>query len=73
MKALIVGGGVAGLATAVAFQRVGVEFELFERAPEIRDIGAGKSLWRNGVQALDWLGVAGDVTAAGSPIDEIRS
>lgn len=69
MKALIVVGGVAGLATAVALQRLGIEFELFERAPEIRDIGAGKSVWHNGVQALEWLGVADPVRAASSPID----
>lgn len=71
MKALIVGGGVAGLATAVAFQRAGIDFELFERAPEIRDIGAGKSVWHNGVQALEWLGMADTVRAASSPIEEL--
>lgn len=72
MKALVVGGGVAGLSAAVAFQKVGIEAEVFERSPEIRDIGAGKSVWRNGVQALGWLGVAGEVAGVGSPIEEIR-
>jgi 2-polyprenyl-6-methoxyphenol hydroxylase-like FAD-dependent oxidoreductase len=72
MKALVVGGGVAGLAAAVAFRRAGIEHHVFERAPEVREIGAGLSVWRNGIEALGWLGVAGDVVAAGSPIDEIR-
>lgn len=72
MKALIIGGGVAGLSAAVGLQRVGIGTEVFERAPEIRDIGAGKSVWRNGLQALAWLGLTDEVTASGSPVDEIR-
>src|SRR5437867_3061281 len=72
MKALIVGGGVAGLSAAVALQRSGIDYEVFERAPEIRDIGAGKTLWHNGVEALERLSVAGSVIEAGSPIDELQ-
>ncbi|MEU0542236.1 FAD-dependent monooxygenase [Nocardia sp. NPDC005978] len=56
-KALIVGGGIAGLATAIAFDRRGWEVEVLERAPELTAVGAGISLWSNALRALDELGV----------------
>ena len=71
MKAVVVGGGVGGVATAVALEQSGLDVELCERAPELREIGAGKSVWQNGIQALDHLGVAEDVLAHGSPVDTL--
>src|SRR5437879_10379987 len=48
----IIGGGIGGLATASALQRQGIQVTLFERNPELREIGAGLTLWANGVQML---------------------
>ena len=56
-RALIVGGGIGGLASAIALSRAGFEVQLFERAPETREVGAGISLWANAIRALDRLGV----------------
>jgi len=44
----IIGGGIGGLATACALQRQGIQVTLFERNPELREIGAGLTLWANG-------------------------
>ena len=41
MRAVIIGGGIGGLAAAVALRRVGVEVDVHERASEIREVGAG--------------------------------
>ena len=68
MRALIVGGGIGGLAAAVALRRIGVEVEVHERAPELAEVGAGLSLWSNAVQALRRLGVAERVLAEATPI-----
>ncbi|PSL07008.1 2-polyprenyl-6-methoxyphenol hydroxylase-like FAD-dependent oxidoreductase [Haloactinopolyspora alba] len=57
MKALIVGGGIGGLAAAVAFDRHGWQVEVLERADEFTEVGAGISLWPNALRALDTLGV----------------
>ncbi len=57
MKAVIIGGGIAGLASALALTRRGWQVEVFERAPEFTEIGAGLSLWPNALRALDALGV----------------
>src|SRR2546421_8248312 len=59
----IIGGGIGGLAAACAFQRQGIEVTVFERNPELREIGAGLTLWANGVQVLRHLGLADALTA----------
>jgi FAD-dependent urate hydroxylase len=73
MRALIIGGGIGGLATAVALQRVGIEAVVFERAPEITEVGAGLSLWSNAILAARRLGVEDQVVSAGSVIHKTRS
>jgi 2-polyprenyl-6-methoxyphenol hydroxylase-like FAD-dependent oxidoreductase len=57
MKAVVIGGGIAGLASALALTSRGWQVEVFERAPEFTEIGAGLSLWPNALRALDALGV----------------
>jgi 2-polyprenyl-6-methoxyphenol hydroxylase-like FAD-dependent oxidoreductase len=57
MKAIIIGGGIGGLASAVALARRGWQVEVLERAPEFTEVGAGLSVWANGLRALDALGV----------------
>jgi 2-polyprenyl-6-methoxyphenol hydroxylase-like FAD-dependent oxidoreductase len=66
-RALVIGAGVAGLATAIALRRAGRDVLVLERAPELREIGAGISLWPNAVKALRRLGVGDAVEAAGAP------
>jgi membrane-associated phospholipid phosphatase len=61
MKAIIVGGGIGGLASAVALSRDGWQVEVLERAPAFTEAGAGLSLWPNALRALDALGVAGAI------------
>ncbi len=64
-KAIIVGGGIGGLTAAIALRRVGVDAAVFEKAGGLREIGAGISLWVNAMRALERLGLADAVRAAG--------
>src|SRR5262249_61037939 len=57
MRAIIIGGGIAGLASALALTRHGWQVEVLERAPGLTEAGAGLSLWPNALRALDALGV----------------
>ena len=53
----MVGGGIGGLAAALALTRQGVEVQLLEQASRIGEIGAGIKLGPNAFAALDALGV----------------
>src|SRR5665647_780702 len=54
-KTLIIGGGIGGLAAALAFSRAGAPVELFERSPEFTEVGAGIQLGPNVMKVLhDW-------------------
>jgi salicylate hydroxylase len=46
----IIGGGIGGLAAAFALQPQGIQVAVFERNPELREIGAGLTLSANGVR-----------------------
>jgi 2-polyprenyl-6-methoxyphenol hydroxylase-like FAD-dependent oxidoreductase len=54
----IVGGGIGGLACALALRRVGFDARVFEQAPELAEVGAGMGLWCGAVRCLEELGVA---------------
>lgn len=60
-RVLVAGGGIGGLATALALQRKGFEAVVLERSEQLRDGGAGLHIWTNGVLALDGLGLADEV------------
>jgi 3-hydroxybenzoate 6-monooxygenase len=57
MPVLIAGGGIGGLAAALALVRQGFNVQVFEQAPEIGEIGAGIQLGPNAFHAFDALGV----------------
>ena len=63
------GGGIAGLASALALIRAGHQVTVLERDEEPREVGAGISLWSNALRALHVLGVADRVLAAGAALD----
>lgn len=60
---VIVGAGIAGLATALALKRLGVQSLVLERSDELRTTGAALTLFPNAWRALDALGVAHKLTS----------
>jgi salicylate hydroxylase len=54
---LVVGGGIGGMAAALALHQQGFAVDVFEQSAEIGEIGAGLQLGPNGFAALDALGV----------------
>jgi 2-polyprenyl-6-methoxyphenol hydroxylase-like FAD-dependent oxidoreductase len=54
---LVAGGGIGGVAAALALVREGYRVQVFEQAPEIGEIGAGIQLGPNAFHAFDALGV----------------
>ncbi|MBB5117861.1 FAD-dependent oxidoreductase [Streptomyces eurocidicus] len=62
--AVVVGGGIGGLAAAIGLRRLGWDVTVVERAATLEDAGAGISLAANGLRALDALGVGAAVRDA---------
>ncbi|HYL84941.1 MAG TPA: FAD-dependent monooxygenase [Candidatus Angelobacter sp.] len=58
MQVIVIGGGIGGLTATIALRRAGIEAHAYERAPALREVGAGISLWANALHALDELGLA---------------
>jgi 2-polyprenyl-6-methoxyphenol hydroxylase-like FAD-dependent oxidoreductase len=59
----IVGGGIGGVAAAVALHQAGIDAVVYERAPQLREVGAGMMLWPNATRVLRTFGLLGDVLA----------
>ncbi|ETS73669.1 hypothetical protein PFICI_14615 [Pestalotiopsis fici W106-1] len=58
LQVAIIGGGIAGLAAAIALKdHPAVDVQIYERAAELREIGASIALGPNGMRTLDRLGV----------------
>jgi 3-hydroxybenzoate 6-monooxygenase len=57
LPVLVAGGGIGGLAAALALSRQGLAVKVLEQAPEIGEIGAGIQLGPNAFAAFDALGI----------------
>lgn len=64
----IVGAGIGGLATAIAWSKCGGVVKVFERSAELSEAGAGIWIPPNAMQIFDRLGVADDIRRSGVEI-----
>ncbi|CAJ1928683.1 unnamed protein product [Sphenostylis stenocarpa] len=60
-QVVIVGAGIAGLATALSLHRLGVRSLVLEQAGSLRTGGTSLTLFKNGWRVLDAIGVANDL------------
>lgn len=65
LNVLVVGGGIGGLAVALALRRAGVAVHVYEQAAVLREVGAGLALGPNAVNVLHRLGLADALRAVG--------
>lgn len=61
-NAIVMGGGIGGLAAAAALAQRGVAVTLLERAARFENVGAGVQISPNGMAVLRALGVAAELT-----------
>ncbi|WP_037899423.1 FAD-dependent monooxygenase [Streptomyces sp. NRRL S-350] len=66
-EAIVIGGGIGGLAAALALHRQGIPVTVHERAASLEPVGAGLALAPNALRALDRLGVGERLRALASP------
>ena len=57
MKAIIVGGGIGGLTTALMLRARGLDCELFEQSEQIRELGVGINTLPHAIRELAGLGL----------------
>jgi salicylate hydroxylase len=66
LRAVVVGGGIGGIAAAVALARAGLNVRVYEQAQQLTEVGAGVSLSPNGLRMLDRLGVGEGIGRLGA-------
>ena len=68
---LVVGGGIGGLAAALAGARAGVPVQLFERNPAFAEVGAGIQLGPNVTRILHGWGLQKELEAVAAYPDQL--
>ncbi|KAK1287176.1 hypothetical protein QJS10_CPB19g00313 [Acorus calamus] len=68
---VIAGGGICGLATALALHRKGIKSIVLERSDTLRATGAAINVYPNGWRALDHLGIGSELRERCVPITKI--
>eukprot|EP01035_Chromulina_nebulosa_P038552 gene38552-biopygen25629 len=72
MKAIIVGGGVGGLTTALMLRARGIDCELYEQADAIRELGVGINTLPHAIRELAGLGLLDALDAVAIRTDELH-
>ncbi|UZR98117.1 FAD-dependent monooxygenase [Chondrinema litorale] len=68
---VILGGGIAGLSTAIALKRIGIVAKVYEAAPQFKPVGAGIILAINAMKAYKHIGLYNEIAQAGNPLSTI--
>src|SRR5689334_599932 len=71
MKALVAGGGIGGLTTALCLHEMGIEVRVFESVETIRPLGVGINLLPHAVRVLANLGLMSQIAAVAIPTAEL--
>jgi len=70
-QVLVAGGGIGGIAAALALVRCGFKVKVLEQASQLGEIGAGLQVGPNGFAALDALGIGEFARARADYTDEM--
>ena len=70
-SAMIVGGGIGGLISALTLHRKGLKVQVFESVSEIKPLGVGINLLPHAVRVLTELGLGGKLAEIGLPTAEL--
>lgn len=65
-NAIVIGGGIAGMATATVLGRMGVSVTVLEQAPMLKEVGAGIQISPNGLCVLRALGLEPELIQRGA-------
>jgi 5-methylphenazine-1-carboxylate 1-monooxygenase len=63
LSAIVVGGGIGGMAAALCLERRGIACRVFERVPELKPLGVGINLLPHATRVLHELDLADELAA----------
>jgi salicylate hydroxylase len=72
LNVAIVGAGIGGLTAAIALRRRGVNVAVYEKAHELKELGAGVTIGANGARVYDSLGLGDSLAAIAGKISTMR-
>src|SRR6266702_3662980 len=61
MKAIVIGGGIGGMAAALSLRNEGIEVEVYEQARALTEIGAGLQIAPSAGRVLERLGLGAEL------------
>jgi salicylate hydroxylase len=70
-RVVVAGAGIGGLTLGIALQRAGLPVEIYERADELREVGAAVALSANGTRVLARLGLGEALDAVSTQPTEL--
>lgn len=71
LDVVIIGAGMGGLTAGLALRQAGYRVRIYDRVPRLLHVGAGISLWSNGVRVLDRLGLGRQIAAIGGRMERV--
>ncbi|TMV50072.1 monooxygenase [Paenibacillus mesophilus] len=71
-KFIVIGGGIAGLCTAIALRNKGFEAEVYESAVQLKEAGAGLGVGANALKAMQRLGMGDKLMERGKVLKAAR-
>lgn len=72
MDVAIIGGGVAGLATAIFLKQLGMHVAVYERRHSVHNLGAGVVCWPNATFVLDQLELLDELSSVAACVTSMR-
>jgi len=72
LRVIVIGAGIGGLTAGIALEQVGYQVSIYDRVKELRPVGAGISLWSNGVKVLNRLGLGVGMAAIGGQMNRMQ-
>jgi FAD-dependent urate hydroxylase len=72
LKVVVIGAGIGGLTVGIALRQAGFQVEIYDKVRSLRPIGAGISLWSNGVKVLNRLGMGAQIAQIGGRMDHMQ-
>ncbi|GAB4215162.1 MAG: FAD-dependent urate hydroxylase HpxO [Synechococcales cyanobacterium] len=72
LRVVVIGAGIGGLTAGLALHQAGYAVDIYDRVQELRPVGAGISLWSNGVKVLNRLGLGSQIQAIGGTMQRMQ-